>query len=623
VKQNAPADRELSARLYGGDQQMRISQEIVLGIGGVRALRALGLSPTVWHLNEGHAAFLQVERVREFVQDRGLPFQVALWSARCDALFTTHTPVPAGNDVFSFDLIDRFFSGYWGRLGLDREQFLDLGRHDSGWGQQFSMTVLALRTAGLANGVSRLHGEVARRMWRDLWPELPIAEVPIEHVTNGVHTDTWLHPGMAALLDRYLDPDWRRALDRSESWAGAVKIPDDELWSQLRAAKSEMLVQVRLRLAHQLRRTGAPMAEVSAAEHVLDPNALTIGFARRFATYKRSTLLFRDLERLGRLLSQPGRPVQVIFAGKAHPADEPGKALIQTIYRFSRQPAFAGKVVFVENYDAALARSLVSGVDVWLNTPRRPLEASGTSGQKAGLNGVPNCSVLDGWWAEGYDGRNGWAIGREDKSADEAAQDEADARSLYQLLEDEIIPLYYHRSPDGLPTEWLKLARASIMSVGPRFSFDRMLEEYVNRFYVVASDRGARMRAEDYEGARGLAGWQQRVVAAWPSVRLTATGPTEADAHLGKPITVQAVLDSGSLSHEELAVELVSGRGGSDDLADVRVLPMHRDNGGGSQGRYTAELVPNSSGVFAYGVRVRPAHADLPNPFALNLVRWA
>ena len=361
VPANAPEDRELSARLYGGDQQMRISQEVVLGVGGVRALRALGIHPAVWHLNEGHAAFLQLERMREYVQDEGLSFEAALWAVRGDSLFTTHTPVPAGNDAFGFDLIDRFFSDYWGRLSLDREGFLDLGRYESPSGPQFGMTVLALRTAGRANGVSKLHGEVARRMWAPLWPGITEPEVPIEYVTNGVHTESWMHPELAELMDRYLDSDWRDRLDDPALWETVSGVPGAELWAQHEDAKAEMLELVRERLARQLSREGAVPAAVEQAAHLLDPAALTIGFARRFATYKRATLIFHDQERLRRILNNPERPVQIIFAGKAHPADEAGKALIQTVYQLSRKPEYLGKIVFVEDYDMNVARHLVAG----------------------------------------------------------------------------------------------------------------------------------------------------------------------------------------------------------------------------------------------------------------------
>jgi len=623
VEQNAAADRELSARLYGGDQQIRISQEVVLGIGGVRTLRGLGLRPTVWHMNEGHAAFLQLERIREFVEDHGLSFSVALWAAKADALFTTHTPVPAGNDAFPFEMMDRFFGDYWGRLKLDRQYFLALGHFDYAWGPQFSMTVLALRTTGMANGVSRLHGEVSRRMWRNLWPDIPQPEVPIDYITNGVHTDSWLHSELAALFDRYLGSDWRAGIDDPATWAAVAAIPDEALWAQHRSARAQMLELVRTRVVRQLMRVSAGPAEVNTAARLFDPDALTIGFARRFATYKRATLIFRDQERLKRLLNDPQRPVQIIFSGKAHPADEPGKALIQTIHQLSRQPGFIGRIVFVEDYDANIARRLVAGVDVWLNTPRRPLEASGTSGQKAGLNGAPNFSVLDGWWAEGYDGHNGWAIGQEREYADEAAQDEADALSLYATLENEIVPLFYDRDEAGIPRQWLAKMRRSIASVAPAFSFDRMLKEYVARFYVPGGALGAAVGGDGYAGARALAEWEQRVSMGWPQVSLTATGPALGETTVGQPVTVQAVLTSSLLKPEELAVELVYGRERAGQLLDATAVPMRLIGDADGKYQYEGALVLPESGAFTYGVRVRPAHANLPNPFAMYLVRWA
>lgn len=624
VEENAPEDRELSARLYGGDVQIRISQEVVLGIGGVRALRALGYRPTVWHLNEGHAAFLQLERIRELVQDEGLPFDAALWAARANALFTTHTPVPAGNDAFGFDLMDRYFGHYWGRLGLDRERFLALGRHDYAWGPQFSMTVLALRTAGLANGVSELHGQVSRRMWQSLWPDLPEAEVPIDHVTNGVHTDTWIYPGLARLLDQHLDAHWRDAIDERATWLGVRDIPDSDLWAQHLAAKREMLALVRERTAAQLQRTGAAPADVNAAATGLDPHALTIGFARRFATYKRATLLFRNPERLKQILNDPQRPVQIIFAGKAHPADEPGKSFIQAVYQFSRQPGFAGKIVFVEDYDANIGRHLVSGVDVWLNNPRRPLEASGTSGEKAGLNGAPNFSVLDGWWRESYDGTNGWAIGAEREYPNEAVQDEADALSLYAILENQIIPAFYHRNDEGISEDWLEIMRASIMTVGPDFSFDRMLKDYVRKFYSVADALGRRVyRAPDRAGARGLAEWEARVRREWGSVSVSATGPADGEMTMGQPLSVQATVRPGGLNPEDLAVELVCVREEAGRAAEAIAVPMRPAGHSGGEHRYEATFDVPDSGRFAYGVRVRPGHPDLPNPFALHLMTWA
>jgi starch phosphorylase len=623
VEQNAPGDRELSARLYGGDQQIRISQEIVLGIGGVRALRALGLRPTVWHLNEGHAAFLQLERIRELVQVERLTFPAALWAVKADAVFTTHTPVPAGNDSFPFELMDRFFGGYWGQLGLDRESFLDLGRSDHPWGPQFSMTVLALRTNGKANGVSRLHGEVSRRMWQGVWPDVPEPEIPIGHVTNGVHTATWLHPGLARLLDAYLEPEWRERIDDPQAWRALTQIPDAALWQQHNEAKQELLGLVRERRVRQLVRQGASPAEISAAECVFDPQTLTIGFARRFATYKRATLIFRDQERLKRILNDPMRPMQILFAGKAHPADEPGKAFIQTITEISRQPGFVGRVLFVEDYDANIARHLVAGVDVWLNNPRRPLEASGTSGQKAGLNGILNFSALDGWWCEGFDGQNGWTIGAEREYSSEPAQDEADALSLYATLENCILPLYYTRDAAGIPQGWLATLRNSIASIAPRFSTHRMLKEYVGGYYVPASLLGRRLGADGFAKAKALSGWEARVRSGWPTSTLSAAVLRPGEIKVGETVTIHALLKPGLLSPGDLAVEVVYGRGAGQGLSSARPAPMTLVEERDGECRYEVQFAFTESGTIAYGVRARPNHPDMPNPFALYLVKWA
>jgi starch phosphorylase len=623
VEQNDPGDRELSARLYGGDQQLRISQEVMLGIGGVRAVRALGLRPAVWHLNEGHAAFLQLERIRELVQEEGLSTKSALWAAKAGAVFTTHTPVPAGNDAFPFELMDRFFAGYWDQLGMDREAFLALGRFDYAWGPQFSMTVLALRTTGAANGVSRLHGEVSRRIWQGVWPEVPEPEIPIGHVTNGVHVETWLDPGLTRLLDEHLEAGWRDRIDDPETWHVVPRIPDVALWQQHRDAKQEMLKVVRERRVRQLRRQGASAVEVGAAQSLLDPDALTIGFARRFATYKRATLIFRDQERLKRILNDPARPVQMIFAGKAHPADDPGKALIQTIVDLSRQPGIAGRVLFVEDYDANLARHLVSGVDVWLNNPRRPMEASGTSGQKAGLNGVPNLSVLDGWWCEGYDRQNGWAIGADCDHPSDVVQDDEDALSLYATLENLIVPLYYARDQDGLPSGWLEAIRNSISSIAPAFSTHRMLKEYVGRYYMPAGKLGGRLSENDFAEAEATAAWETKIRAGWSAASLAASPLKSGELRVGDTVTLRAVLKSKSLPPRDLAVELVYGSEENGRFTTTQTVPMTLAGGIDGEYRYEASFDFPESGTIGYAVRVRPQRDSLPNPFALHLVKWA
>jgi glycogen phosphorylase len=485
VDENEPWDRELSARLYSGDSELRIRQEIMLGIGGVRALRALGIQPAVWHMNEGHSAFLLLELIREKVA-AGAAFEEAAAAVRARAVFTTHTPVTAGHDAFAFHMVEKYFIGYWEQLGLDRNQFMDLGKHQEAWGQAFNMTVLALRLAGQANGVSKLHGAVSRAMWHPIWPDRPVEEVPITSITNGVHVATWIAADLDELFSRYLSPDWLQQQDDPVIWQRLLDVPDDEFWYLHVRLKHKLMDFLRERVRQRWLGGAEDPIQVMTGGTLLDPDALTIGFARRFATYKRSTLIFRDLQRLQHILLDKHRPVQLIFAGKAHPADDPGKALIQAIYNLAKHPQLGGRVAFIEDYDMHMARYLVQGVDVWLNTPRRPREASGTSGQKASLNGVPNLSVLDGWWEEGYNGANGWAIGSPDGPEDPEEQDHADATSFYQTLEDEVVPLFYQRDRDGVPRGWVELMREAIRSNAPQFSMRRMVKEYTEMLYIKA-----------------------------------------------------------------------------------------------------------------------------------------
>jgi len=486
VEENAPWDRELSARLYGGDLEMRILQEIILGIGGVRVLRALGISPRIWHLNEGHAAFVTIERLREFVA-AGMPFSEAMAEVQRTTVFTTHTPVPAGHDAFSFHLVEKYLHDYWGQLGLDRERFLALGYHREPWGEMFHMTVLALKLAARRNGVSKTHGEVSRRMWQPLWPDTPVEQVPISAVTNGVHTPTWVAPELDRLYNKYLGPDWVKQHDNPALWQRVYDIPDEELWWIRVRLKHKLTSFIRERVRQLWREEHRDPVQVIASGALLDPEALTIGFARRFATYKRATLLLQDLARLQTVLQDRWRPVQVVFAGKAHPADEPGKHLIHQVYALAKEYDLGGQIAFVEDYDMHVAKFLVQGVDIWLNNPIPPLEASGTSGQKASLNGVPNLSVADGWWCEGYNGGNGWTISASDPHTDGDGRDTNDAGTLYRLLEDEIVPLYYQRDSDGVPRGWVRVVKEAIVSIAPLFSARRMVKEYVERFYVPAA----------------------------------------------------------------------------------------------------------------------------------------
>jgi starch phosphorylase len=624
IEPNAPADRTLSARLYGGDHEMRIAQEIMLGIGGVRTLRQLGIDANVWHMNEGHSAFLGLERCRELVAGLHVPFDVAREIAAANAVFTTHTPVAAGNDVFSFDLVDRYFGGFWPKLGLDREQFHNLGREQTNWGAGFSMTVLALRLSDQHNGVSRLHGDVSREMWNFLWPDLAQDEVPITSITNGVHTGSWLAPRMATLYSRYLGPNWQEHLDEPAVWDRVREIPDAELWEAHRELKTALVEYARDRLVQQRARHGEGPQAVAAAAGLLSPNALTFGFARRFATYKRATLLFRDPARLARILNDPARPVQIIFAGKAHPADRPGQEFIRQVHEYAQHPEFAGKIVLLENYDIDMARHLVSGCDVWLNTPVRPYEASGTSGQKASLNGLPNCSIIDGWWAEGYNGANGWAIGEARTYQDETTRDDADAAALYDTIEQQIVPLFFDRGLDDIPHRWVAVMKEAIRTVAPQFSMRRMVKQYVTELYLPALRLGQRTDADNYRLARDLAEWKRELRANWGPVAVHVEGPREGQVQVGEPLDVSAFVSLGNVRPSDVRVELVSGRDENGEVVDRRVTPM-RPEGRMEDGtyRYCAQLQPESNGSLVYGVRVVPGHPGLAHPLGVGLARWA
>ena len=484
VDKNSPSDKGLTARLYSSDPEVRISQEILLGIGGVRALHAVGYNPTLWHMNEGHSAFLTLERLRELLE-KGINFEKAKKLIYSESIFTTHTPVPAGNDVFPIWLIEKYFSQFWETMGLTRDQFMELGRHDQPWGEAFSMPVLAFKLSKGKNAVSELHGQVSRSMWQFLWPGEKEENVPIQYVTNGVHMGTWLARRMRVLYERYLGADWWNNLDDADMWAKVKNIPDGEIWAIRRHLRRKLMIYAINNARQVWLDGGCTPAQVLAAGVMMDPNALTIGFARRFATYKRGNLLLKDYGRLLEILNSPNMPVQILFAGKAHPADEPGKLIIQEIYRAVKDHKTGGRMIFLEDYDMNIARYLVQGVDVWLNTPRRPNEASGTSGMKAAMNGVLNFSVLDGWWREGFNGNNGWAIGDDEDNPNIEEQDAEDAESLYSTLENQIIPLFYkNRNADNNPAEWIARIKESIVTLAPQFSTRRMLKEYVAGFYL-------------------------------------------------------------------------------------------------------------------------------------------
>lgn len=630
VPENLPEDRDILKRLYGGDQRTRISQEIILGIGGVRLLRALKIAPSTWHMNEGHSAFMALERCRELVAE-GLSFDQAREVVRANTVFTVHTPVAAGNDAFPFELMNHYFSGFWGSLGLNQQSFLDLARHDLGWGAMFSMPALALRFSTGRNGVAALHGDTSRRIWNDLWPEVPTQEVPIAHVTNGVHYNTWVAAEIQDLVSSVLPKDWRANLTDEAMWQAAKHLPSKELWEVRQKLKQQSIRFLRRRVLRQLTRHGAMATAQHDTDALLNPDILTIGFARRFATYKRATLIFSDLARLERLLNNPEQPVQLLFSGKAHPADKPGQELIRHIHLLSQETRFKGKILFIEDYDMSVGRALTRGVDVWLNNPRRPLEASGTSGQKAAMNGVLNLSILDGWWPEGYNGIDGWAIGTESTNTGELPPeqqdnltDDADADSLYNLLEKDVIPLYYQRDQDGLPQAWLERAKDAIATCSPRFSAQRQVKDYVNQFYAPASQRHRYFVKDAYELAKDLAAWKYRVQQGWHTLHLSAKSSTEQRYKMGDSLMFEAVLQPRELADLDLRVELVYSHEKDELKQHIYTVAMQEterfDDG---TRRYEARFVPEISGELVYGIRVYPFHEHMLSPFDSGAIRWA
>ena len=626
VSQNSPQDRLITYQLYGGDRENRICQEIVLGIGGVRVLRALNLFPTTWHMNEGHSVFLGLERARLLMKDHGMTFREALEVVRCNTTFTTHTPVAAGHDVFSPELMEKYFSGFWEEVGIEREEFFDLALEKRLDGHDvFNMTLLAFRLGGFYNGVSRLHGEISARMWAPNWPETPPEENPLTYVTNGVHTSTWISPLIADLFDQYLGPEWFSHPADRLFWRQVRDIPDDIFWGVRQAVKRHMIDVIRDRIRRQISRNGGSAGEMRGVDRLLDPEALTIGFGRRFATYKRATLIFHDMDRLARILNREGKPIQIIFAGKAHPADKPGQDLIRQIHQMSHDPRFRGKVVLLEGYDMSLSRYLIAGVDVWLNNPRRPHEASGTSGMKAALNGGINLSILDGWWCEGYEAGNGWVIGGEWDHQDPVVQDRDDAESLYDLLENEVAPLYYQRNGKGHPEGWVRMSKESMRTIAPFFNTDRMVQEYAQKFYLPGAE-SARLCKEDHgTKVRELTRWKNDIRDRWSGVSLELSAPPEGDQEIGREIVVDAMVRLGEIVPDHVALELYL-----QNLAlhavevETQHLPMkwEKETEKGVHLFRTRFQLPDS-GRYGYKVRVTPYHPMLRYEHEMGLIRWA
>ncbi len=619
-----PENRDITDELYGGDAHTRMRQEIVLGIGGLRALKVLGLEPTVFHMNEGHSAFLALERIRCLMEESRLSFEEAWDASRTNNVFTTHTSVPAGIDLFDSGLMYEYFNEYCRESGIGFDQLLALGRINTNDNQQrFSMAVLAIKTASFRNAVSRLHRQVSQDLWQELWPRLPVWEIPITSITNGVHLPTWIDADLAMLYDQYLQPDWREQHPDPKVWDLVKEIPDQELWEVHRRRKRRLVTYVRERATQAALNRKAPASEVRRAQEVLDPDAFTIGFARRFATYKRATLLFRDVARLKQILTNPERPVQIVIAGKAHPKDQPGKMYIREIVRLSRDPELANRIVFVEDYSIQVGRELVQGVDLWLNNPRRGEEACGTSGMKACINGVLNLSILDGWYDEAYEYSGGWAIG--DREPYNEDQDEIHARAIYSILENEIVPMYYEGRGEDAPVEWIKRVRQCLMYVSPHFACQRMVNEYMSQLYEPAHRAYSLLHLNDFQTVRDRARWNQEVERVWSNVNFIDIGPgPDGSVVSGDPIPLRATVDLAGLRPDDVKVEAVVGRiGVNGELEDTQVLTLPPAGEAGSAMVFAREFVPHQTGRLGYSLRVSPNHYDDPLTRACNsLLKW-
>ena len=627
IDENSPEDREVTLKLYGGDQEMRIKQEIVLGMGGTNLLtRALGLNPTVYHMNEGHSAFLILELIKNIIKEKKVSFEVAKDIASSKTVFTTHTPVPAGNDIFPIGLVEKYFKEFWPRLNLDREEFLKLGMKpctelETG----FNMGILALKVAGKKNGVSKLHGAVSRELFGDVWPEIAANESPITYVTNGIHTCSWLAPSLKELYNKYLIPYWQDNIYKDEVWENINNIPNQELWGIHQQRKQKLLDIVKESTTNRLRRSGYSYEEINDITSKLNPNALTIGFARRFATYKRATLIFRDLERITQILNNADRPVQLIFAGKAHPADKEGQDLIKRIHEISMMPQFKGKIFLLENYNIAMSRYLVSGVDIWLNNPRRPMEASGTSGQKASVNGVINFSVLDGWWAEGYNQENGWTIGTNAEFTSYEEQDDADSQSMYRTLEEKIIPTYYSKDENGISDKWMKIMKNSIISTGGKYSTSRMLVDYTNNLYMPLCN----LTKKYYENIDNVAEfnlWKKNLYINWKDIKITQKNNlNNITMDAGNNIEVKCEVQLPNIDVNNITAQCYYGKILDNGIVEnVSIIPMKLSNSDDENRvyEYTTRIELKTGGNYGYTFRVMPRHEMLLDAENLNLVKW-
>lgn len=627
IEKNNPEDRDVTLKLYGGDQEMRIRQEIVLGQAGVELLtKYLKLNPTVYHMNEGHSAFLTLEIIKNIIAEKQVSFEVAKDIASSKTVFTTHTPVPAGNDIFPLDLVERYFKDFWPRLGLSREEFLKLGMKpvkelENG----FNMGILALKIAGKKNGVSKLHGAVSRELFGDVWPNIAANESPIGYVTNGIHTCSWLAPKMKELYNQYLMPYWQDSMYQDKVWEKINTIPDEKLWNVHNERKAKLLKLVKENTTERLRRSGYSYEDINEIVSKINPNALTIGFARRFATYKRATLIFKDLERITQILNNADRPVQLIFAGKAHPADKEGQDLIKFIHQVSMMPQFKGKIFLLENYNIAMSRYLISGVDVWLNNPRRPMEASGTSGQKASVNGVINFSVLDGWWAEGYNQKNGWTIGNNSEYDSYEAQDQADSQSLYRTLEEKIIPTYYNRENSNIPQKWIGFMKNSILSTGGKYSTARMLVDYTNQYYMPLAKLTKKYYL-DIDNVAEYNGWKKDLYRNWKDIKITQTDNFDnITIDAGNKIEVGCEVELPNIDIENIEVEVYYGKILENGIVEnVSIIPMELTDSDEEQRKYyfTAKIELTTGGNYGYTFRVMPKNEMILEPANLDLVKW-
>jgi len=627
IEKNNPEDRDVTLKLYGGNQEMRIRQEIVLGQAGVELLtKYLKLNPTVYHMNEGHSAFLTLEIIKNIIAEKQVSFEVAKDITSSKTVFTTHTPVPAGNDIFPLDLVERYFKDFWPRLGLSREEFLKLGMKpvkelENG----FNMGILALKIAGKKNGVSKLHGAVSRELFGDVWPNIAANESPIGYVTNGIHTCSWLAPKMKELYNQYLMPYWQDSMYQDKVWEKINTIPDEKLWNVHNERKAKLLKLVKENTTERLRRSGYSYEDINEIVSKINPNALTIGFARRFATYKRATLIFKDLERITQILNNADRPVQLIFAGKAHPADKEGQDLIKFIHQVSMMPQFKGKIFLLENYNIAMSRYLISGVDVWLNNPRRPMEASGTSGQKASVNGVINFSVLDGWWAEGYNQKNGWTIGNNSEYDSYEAQDQADSQSLYRTLEEKIIPTYYNRENSNIPQKWIGFMKNSILSTGGKYSTARMLVDYTNQYYMPLAKLTKKYYL-DIDNVAEYNGWKKDLYRNWKDIKITQTDNFDnITIDAGNKIEVGCEVELPNIDIENIEVEVYYGKILENGIVEnVSIIPMELTDSDEEQRKYyfTAKIELTTGGNYGYTFRVMPKNEMILEPANLDLVKW-